>query len=183
MKSVMPFGKNDHVKIVQSIASWLREAGSLNRYLELGIRSGSCFNCVARFANEAFAVDIDDCHKHIKNNKNLVWFHGTTNDFFKKHNKKKKFDLVFIDACHSHIASLEDFTNVLPLTNDNGLILLHDTYPPSEKFTNNHYCSDTYKTAEVIKRDFSKQCEIVTIPLFYGVSIVRKLDRQLLWKK
>lgn len=179
----LPFEKDQHVRVIKEIALGLNRAGVLNRYLELGIRNGPCFNKVAPLAKEAYAVDIVDCHKCIKENKNLIWYHGTTTDFLKKHNKNKKFDLVFIDADHNHVASLNDFELVFPLVNDNGLILLHDTYPTCEELTSFKYCGDTYKTADYIKRNYSDKCEIATLPFYYGIGIVRKLNRQLLWRK
>ena len=177
----MPFEKNEHVNIIKPIAVGLHRARVLKRYLELGIRRGPCFNVVAPLAEEAYAVDINDCLKDIKQNKNLIWYHGTTTGFLSAHDKNKKFDLVFIDADHTHEASMNDFKLVLPLVNDNGLILLHDTYPTCEELTSTSYCGDTYKTAECIRRDFSTVCEIVTLPFYFGVAVVRKLDRQLLW--
>lgn len=171
----------DHIIIIKSIAEGLNKAGFLNRYLELGIARGECFNSVAPFCKEAYAVDIDDRYNFIKYNKNLFWFHGKTTDFLINHENYKPFDLVFIDANHSHKASLEDFKLVLPLVNDNGLILLHDTYPPNNDYLSPNLCNDTYKTAEYIKKNFLEY-EIVTLPFYYGISIVRKLDRQLLWK-
>ena len=177
----IPFGKNEHIQMIKAIATGLKSAGKLNRYLELGIKKGSCFNQIAPLCKQAYAVDILNCYDLIKHNKNLIWFHGKTDDFFKLHVPKKKFDLVFIDAAHEHIASLNDFKNALPLVNENGLILLHDTYPPSEEFTEKSYCSNTYKTAEYIKR-YYPQYELATLPFYYGISIVRKLERQLQWK-
>lgn len=179
----MPYGKNEHIRIIKAIAFGLNKAGVLNRYLELGIRAGACFNEVAHLAKEkAYAVDINDCFKYIKSNKNLVWFRGKTTDFLKRHNKNEKFDLVFIDADHKHKSSMKDFEMVLPLVNDNGIILLHDTYPTREELLSTKYCGDSYKTADRIRKEYSKVCEICTLPFYYGVSIVRKLDRQLLWR-
>lgn len=181
-KNELPFNKNEHVNMVKAIAIGMSRAGSLKRYLELGIRKGPCFNAVAPLAGEAYAVDIMDCRRFIKGNKNLHWFHGTTDDFFKQHNPDKKFNLVFIDADHKHESSLRDFQNVLPLVVDNGLILFHDTYPPEEFLTSSKYCSDTYKTAEYIRAHYPTY-EFVTLPFYYGISVFRKLERQLLWKK
>lgn len=180
----VPFGKNEHNRVIKTIAYGLERAGVLNRYLELGIKSGSCFNTVAPFAKKAYAVDIDDCYKYIKNNKNLVWYHGPTIDFLKKHNKDEKFDLVFIDADHRHESSLTDFEMVLPLVNENGLILLHDTYPTKEELLSRKYCGDSYKTADYIRIEYHDECEIVTLPFYYGISVVRKMElgKQLLWK-
>ena len=180
----MPFEKNEHVNIIKSIAYGLYRAGVLNRYLELGIKKGSCFNVIAPLATEAYAVDIEDCYKYIKQNKNLIWYYGKTTDFLNNNDKNRKFDLVFIDACHKHEASLKDFKLVLPFVNENGLILLHDTYPTCEELTTLYYCWDTYKTANYIRKHFYKECEIVTLPFYFGITVVRKLklDKQLLWK-
>ena len=179
----MPFSGRAHIRMIKEIAHGLHEAGFLKRYLELGIRKGFCFNVVAPLSVEAYAVDTRNYYKYIKQNKNLVWKHMTTDEFLKNHDPKRKFDLVFIDADHSYKASLNDFELVLPLVNDNGIILLHDTYPPNKEFTDSDYCSDVYKTAEYIRNNFNKECEIVTLPFYFGISVVRKisLGRQLLW--
>jgi hypothetical protein len=184
-KMKLPFSGRGHIAIVKAIAEGLNKAGFLKRYLELGVRQGFCFNAVAPLAVEAYAVDIKNSYKGIKQNKNLVWKHMTTEQFLKNHDPNRKFDLVFIDADHSHKSSLKDFIAVLPLVNDNGLILLHDTYPPSKGFTQEGYCFDCYKTGEYIRNNFGTECEIVTLPFYYGVSIVRKmrLGKHLLWSK
>ncbi len=179
----MPFSGREHIRIIKEIARGLSRAGFLKRYLELGIRKGLCFNVVAPLSGEAYAVDIKDYYKYIKQNKNLIWNNIPTYEFLKNHDPKKKFNLVFIDADHSHKASLNDFELVLPLVNNNGIILLHDTYPPSEGFTSPDYCADSYRTAEYIRNNFNKECEIVTLPFYFGVSVIRKisLGKHLLW--
>jgi len=182
MKIKAPFGKNDHIKVIREIAIGLQNSGALNRYLEIGIKKGNCFNQIASLAKEAYAVDILDCKKLINQNKNLIWFHGQSQDFLKQHNKDKKFDLVFIDGAHNHEDSLKDFQLVFELMNDNGIILLHDTYPPSEPFVAKSFCFDTYKTAEFIRENYPAY-EFATLPFYFGISIFRKLERQLLWKK
>lgn len=178
----MPFTKNEHVRMIKEIAVGLNRAGVLKRYLELGVSTGACFNSIAPLAKEAYGVDINKC-KYIVKNKNLIWYRGTTTNFLNSHDKIKKFDLVFIDADHRHKSSLSDFDLVFPLVNDNGLILLHDTYPTCEELTTTSYCGDTYKTADYIRNNYTDVCEICTLPFYFGISIVRKLDRQLLWRR
>jgi len=177
----IPFGKNDHIKIIKPIAEGMLAAKSLNAYLEIGIRSGACFNSIAPLATNAYAVDINDCFNRIKHNKNLNWNQMKSSDFLSNLGNDIKFDLVFIDGDHKHESSMSDFELALQHTNDNGIIILHDTYPPSDEFTSNSYCSDSYKTASSIREYHNNRCEIVTLPFYFGVSIVRKLDRQLLW--
>lgn len=177
----MPFGKNAHVRMIKEIATGLNRAGVLNRYLELGFSKGVCFSVVAPLAKESYTVDINSKYFG-KNTKNIFYYSGTTTDFLESHDKDKKFDLVFIDADHKYESSLNDFKLVLPLVNDNGIILLHDTYPTSESLTTKRYCHNTYKTADYIRRNYT-DIEIVTLPFYFGISIVRKLNRQLLWKE
>ena len=180
-KRQMPFTKNEHVNIVKAIGLGMRAAGFNGRYLELGIRRGPCFNALAPLFKEAYAVDIVDCRKYIKNNSNLIWYHGKSEDFLSNHDRKKPFDMVFIDADHKHESSLRDFENVKPLTREGGLILFHDTYPPEEIFTSKKYCNDTYKTAEYIRKHYPNY-EFVTFPFYFGVSVFRNTERQLIWR-
>jgi predicted O-methyltransferase YrrM len=175
------FGKNEHIRMIKEIAIGLNRAGVLNRYLELGFSKGVCFNAVAPLAKESYTVDINNIYFG-KNTKNIFYYRGTTTAFLENHDKYMKFDLVFIDADHKHESSLSDFKLVLPLVNDNGIILLHDTYPTSEPLTTKSYCYDTYKTADYIRKNYTDICEICTLPFYFGISIVRKLDRQLLWR-
>jgi len=181
MKKEMPFGRNDHVRAVKMIAEGLHHAKKLDNYLEFGIRQGPCFNAVAPLAKTAYAVDIKNCRKGINHNKNLKWFQCKTIDFWSMIPGDVMFDLTFIDADHSHKASMKDFELVAARTKQNGLILLHDTYPPDKRFLSSGYCNDTYKTADRIRKIYSKNFEIVTLPFYFGVSVVRKLDRQVEW--
>jgi hypothetical protein len=179
-KLELPFKKGLHVNVVRTIAEGLNAINELNTYLELGVQRGQCFNSVAPLVRKtAYAVDISDqTFGFIKSNKNLKWFNGKTDDFFAQL-EKITFDMVFIDADHNHTSSMKDFDNVFPLVRDNGLILLHDTYPPSKEFIEPSYCGDTYKTAECIKQNYKDKCEIVTLPFYFGVSVVRKCVKQL----
>ena len=90
----LPFGGREHIRIIKEIAHGLNRAGFLERYLELGIRKGLCFNEIAPLAKESYAVDIKNYYKYIKQNKNLIWNNMTTEIFLKNHDPLKKFDLV-----------------------------------------------------------------------------------------
>jgi len=179
----LPFHYNAHSEVVYMIAKGLHDAGFLDTYLELGCKKGKTFNRVAPLAKVAFAIDINkDSYQRIKSNKNLKWHCTKSQDFLKNYNDELKFDMIFIDADHCHESSLEDFKLSLPLLKDNGIILLHDTYPPAEVFTGKGYCFDSYKTAEWIKENKLDEVEVVTLPFYFGITIVRKTQKQLDWK-
>lgn len=174
----------NRVDIIKSIACGLRDSDRLRTYLELGVRRGKVFNAVAPIVSKAaYAVDIDpETYNSIKGNKRLKWHQCTTDQFFEKIDPSINFDMVFIDADHSHESSMRDFDNVKDLVSPNGLILLHDTYPHEEKYFSPKKCNDTYKTAEYIRANYKDNYEIVTLPMYLGISIVRKADRQLMWR-
>jgi len=174
--------------LVEQIARGLLDSDALNNYLELGVFRCRTFNKVAPLAKNAYAVDSSPRRrKYATQNKNLIWFNQTTDDFFKQLDDGIMFDLVFIDACHSYQNSMMDFKNSFKHLNDNGIIILHDTYPPSDAFISDgsvRGCGGVYQTALEIKKEWSDVCEITTLPFWFGLSIVRKIPRdiQVHWK-
>jgi hypothetical protein len=171
-----------HGEIIFSIAKALTEFKPYAVYLEMGVYTGETFNLVAPLFKEAWAVDADArMYDFIKNNANLKWYLQYTDDFILNLDSRAQFDMVFIDANHQHEQSLRDFTGIVPYVKENGLIILHDTYPPNKEFLSPSLCGDTYKTAWYIRQHFRDDFEIVTIPYCYGVSIVRKIKKQVLW--
>jgi predicted O-methyltransferase YrrM len=181
----MAFGKNNHATIVEMLAKGLHDMGLLKTYLELGIRRGVTFKRVASLCDVAVAVDIDQ--KAIESVCEVIngeRYCMTTDTFFHKWASKHSYDLVFIDASHEHSQSYQDFVNVLPLVSDGGLIVMHDTYPPEEKYLSTHYCFDTWKTAEAIRgyKQVGYNLESVTLPIYCGLTVARKFSRHLVWK-
>lgn len=150
-------------------------------YCELGINKGKTFNLVAPVFDVAYAVDVIDFHEHVKHNNNLKWFHGHTSEFFKTLTDER-FDLVYIDT---DCTTLDDFNGIFPYVKDNGFILIHDTYPPNQSMIDDWLeggmVVDAPDTAWYIRTQ-REDCEIATIPFANGISIIRKADRQLLWK-
>jgi hypothetical protein len=170
-----------HIDLVAMMAKVLTEHKPNATYLEMGVSMGGTFNVVAPMFKEAWAVDIDrSTEAYISHNKNLRFFLGTTDEFIMG-SLGLKFDLVFIDANHQHENSLRDFIGIAPNVNDNGFILLHDTYPIDREHILPHFSGDSYKTAWYIRRHLREDFEIVTIPYYHGLSIIRKARRQVMW--
>ena len=111
----------DHVTFLNFMCSWIKP----ECYLELGVRDGRNFFSVAKHCQKAIGVDIVSCSKSLLNN---MEFHiCNTDEYFKNLNDDIKFDVVFIDADHSHEQSLKDFLNVKDKVIDDGFIFFHDT--------------------------------------------------------
>lgn len=159
----------DHVTFLNFMCSWIKP----ECYLELGVRDGRNFFSVAKHCQKAIGVDIVSCSKSLLNN---MEFHiCNTDEYFKNLNDDIKFDVVFIDADHSHEQSLKDFLNVKDKVIDDGFIFFHDTYPYDPYLFDMTLSGDVYKTALYIKKHFNEDFEIVTLPINPGLTIVKKI--------
>ena len=174
------FSKTAHVPIIKEIAKGMEAAGMNGAYLELGIAKGHCFNSIAPHFKIVHAVDINlECYDkvcQVMRKKGSYFHEGTTDDYFEKGNKGQKFNLVFIDANHDFEYVRKDFVNSWNALKDNGIIILHDTYPPNKEYLD--HCKDAYKI-----NDFVTWADMVTLPFYFGLTIVRKYKKHLAWMK
>ncbi len=192
------FSKVSHIQIIDEIAKGMEAAKMNGAYLELGIAKGACFNKVAPHFKRACAVDMNyESYEKvckIMRKKGNSFYTGTTDDFFEKSPEaKKKYNMIFIDANHDFEYVKRDFFKSFEVLADNGLILLHDTYPPNEKYVK--HCKDAWHVKYLIDEfigdeNYNNICsnehdgdkiETVTLPFFYGITIVRKYKRHLHW--
>lgn len=91
------------------------------RYLEIGVRKGTCFRRIS--VPEKVSVDPDKS--------SVATFHITSDEFFKKNDEK--FDIIFIDGLHHAEQVEKDIKNALLHLTEQGTILLHDCNPRSYK--------------------------------------------------
>ena len=99
-------------------------------YLELGVRDNKTYNLIN--AESKMGVDING----------RAPFVGTTDEYFEQY-PDKRYDIVFIDACHDKDFVLRDFNNSVKVANE--WIVLHDMLPPDEFHTRPNRCSDSYR--------------------------------------
>jgi glycosyltransferase involved in cell wall biosynthesis len=105
-----------------------------NRYLEIGVEYGECFN-ETHFIDKV-GVDPDPKFSP-KNNQEL--FLLTSDDFFKQYfsdnsietleNSKPHFDVIFIDGMHQTEYVLRDINNSIQLLSNDGFIFIDDILP------------------------------------------------------
>lgn len=126
-------------------------------YLELGIADNTNFNRIA--CADKFSVDI---------NGNAM-FTGTTDDFFLKLNRSRRFDFVYIDANHDLDYVVRDFNNSVAICD--GWVLIHDMFPPDEAHTDTRLCSDSYKLLFYLVT--ATKAEVYTLDSDYGLTFVR----------
>ena len=110
------------------------------KYLELGIGCGRNFESL--LIKNKVSVDVCDkqkCGDWFGNPTHLI----STDEYFNKTNEL--FDIIFIDADHEYKQVLKDFNNSINHLTENGVIFLHDLYPPTEFHTNKQNCNNGYK--------------------------------------
>lgn len=126
-------------------------------YLELGIRDNKNFNQI--LSKDKYSVDT---------NGNAM-FTGTTDEYFESLADDKKFDIIFIDACHDYQFVVNDFNN--SIDHATKWILLHDMIPPTKKYIQSSLCSDSYKVLYYMLKEES--FEMYPMDNNFGFTLIR----------
>ena len=95
-----------------------------DRYLEIGVEYGECFN-ETHFVSK---VGVDPDPKFCSNvGQTLIL--QTSDDFFKQCDIKQQFDVIFIDGMHQAEYVLRDINNCIQILSTNGTIFMDDILP------------------------------------------------------
>lgn len=153
-------------------------------YVELGIETCRTFNRIVPFADKLIGVDINPgCKKHMVSSPKTEFVNCSTDQYAKILKKEPvRIDLLFIDANHSTKSVLTDFFSFLPYMVDQGLILLHDSYPESVEMTAEYSSGTCHKAIKKLGRR-NDDYEIITLPFPPGLSICRKRIKHLSWER
>jgi len=166
-----------HIEFILSLAKVVRPAV----YVELGLFQCELFNKMIPYCSSLIGVDhnIESGNYMIKNKK-TKFFHCSTSEFcLTATNMKIEIDLLFIDASHDFKNVKNDFLNYFPLIKNNGLILLHDSYPKDHESTDSKICGDGYKAIDELTRS-ANGYEMITILVHPGLTLCRKRDNHLI---
>jgi hypothetical protein len=112
---------------------------------------------------------------YLREASNCILYTGTSDSFFQKISIPP-VAFAFIDGDHNYEQVKRDFFNVSNILQDNGIILLHDTYPPHEDYLAQGQCSDSYKLRQELEKD--ERFDTFTFPLSVakgvGLTMCRK---------
>lgn len=142
-------------------------------YLELGVHAGNHFNAIPCQSKMSVDIGWSPTHKM------------TTDQFFTVINPIYKWDVIYIDADHYWESVLKDFNNSIKRLNNNGVIFMHDMFPPTEELTEQRYCGDAYKVLDAMVK-MRYPYIYVQDPLLgdYGVTMIfnpkEKIERSLI---
>ena len=148
-------------------------------YLEIGCAGGS----MTMTLNTAWAVGVDieshaDWDVYRKHRASIEFYKMTSDKYFELY-CNQGFGLVFIDGDHSKDQVLKDTYNALNHLSEEGLICLHDTYPPDVGYTHEQWSGTAYKAAIELRKD--KSLEVYTFPVTYGLTLVSKIGQAFPW--
>lgn len=179
MSIVNHFSDRDQLDLICEIVARLKP----EVYLELGIKNGHTISSIVPHSNRAIGVDIK---KRFKENRGYEFYEMSTDDFFKKVDGGEislpLINVAFIDANHDKEYVLRDFYNVWGRIEEQGVVILHDTYPKNEQFTQPHLCDNAYEAAWAISQIDDPTMESFTLPVNPGITLIRKRSSQLSWK-
>ena len=167
-----------HINFILHLVSVLKPES----YLEVGIFRCGLFNQVVPFADQLVGVDIDaNAGKYMKVISKCKFVNSSSLDFFEQQIAiGRKFDFIFIDGDHSKEAVEADFLAAFEVLSDNGIMLLHDTYPLNITATTKERCDDGYLAIDKLSR-LTDRWEMMTIPIHPGLTLCRKRFKQVHW--
>lgn len=187
----------NRIELNQSIIS----KNQFSRYMEIGTFKGSSFfpiRCAKKIAIDPhFQFSLRDKIKWIFRNPynwRNRYFQMTSDDFFVKKTeflaRAGKQELIFIDGLHTFRASLKDVLNSLQFLSTEGVIVMHDCYPPNEAAAEpglsydqvkakklpgwtGEWCGDVWKTIHYLRELYPENLEVHVLNSDYGLGIIK----------
>jgi hypothetical protein len=147
-------------------------------FLELGIGTGMLAGSLRQHCTNLKTITGVDILVGDLPPEGVEWIREKRTDVFFKEDDRT-WDCIFVDADHSYPQALRDVINSLKVLNDDGLLFMHDTYPPNVESVVPSLCGDVFKAyLELVERP---DLEVLTLPLFNGLTLVRRVDKRRIW--
>jgi predicted O-methyltransferase YrrM len=146
-------------------------------YLELGVHKGSTLCRVAAALPECHCQGVDIVNHELPLPGNVSMAFMRTDEFFETWKKSSpvRYDVIFIDANHSYEAVKADLEMALQMLQPRGVLLLHDTHPVSDAYTESGWCGDAFRILNDLQANPDLQS--ITLPYHPGLTIVRPAQK------
>jgi len=188
----------NRIELIQSIF----QKTNFQTYLEIGCEAGKSFLPIkAKYKTAVdpfFQIPLKRKARwiiQVPKNLNNKYFTEESDTFFLTRTgyleTLGQLDIVLVDGLHTFQASLNDVLNSLKYLNKDGIIIMHDCYPPNkaaalptktypkpedlvgvEGFTDQWY-GDVWKTIVYLRRNLSELLDVCVIDTDCGLGIVR----------
>ena len=137
-------------------------------YLEIGFGHGKNFIPI-RIADKTC---VDPSPWAGLQNRHIVTM--SSDEYFKSHDKK--FDIIFIDGDHRAKQVYKDVLNSITALNENGIIVVHDCFPPDERKENAVNCGDGWRALCFLRKNMD--LDIATMNTDLGLGMIKKRKNQ-----
>jgi hypothetical protein len=151
-------------------------------YVEIGVYTGDSLSLAAP---RTHVVGIDPAAKITRElSRRTTVYEETSDDFFAQHDLAALIgtvDLAFIDGLHLFEQALRDFTNLERHMSPNGVILVHDCYPPDQECATRTqrpgpWAGDVWKLLPILK-DYRPDLNVNVVAVRpTGLGIITQLD-------
>lgn len=149
-------------------------------YLEIGVHAGETMRRLSPHCARLTGVDPDPQDlSPLAGIPNIRFLRQTSDGYFSE-NQQDRHDLIFIDGMHERSQFLRDVSNSLMALNEGGLIVAHDTLPPSLDYTVPTLCGDAYLGAIDLRSD--RNLEVYTFPARFGLTLIGKIGTRFPWR-
>ena len=171
---------HDQVSVYYEVITEIVRGCAFESFLEIGIGCGvlaAKLKDRCPLLKQVTGVDILDGSPPPEG---VEWIREVGSDQFFQ-TDERTWDAIFVDGDHMRPQATRDVVNAMKVLNDDGLIFLHDTYPPNSlaQTTGHMVCGDVYKTYLALAE--RTDVEVVTLPLWCGLTIVRRVHERRLW--
>ena len=161
--------------LIAALAAFLKP----DLYVELGVDQGETFRMTAPHCAKSIAVDIADNASSINGTQNSRFVRSDTVAFLRTM-PAESVDFAFLDSSHDAEITYRELAELDRVMVVNGVIAMHDTYPPRKLYTGDEYCSDVHTVPANIAARYG--WEVMTLPAEYGVTVCRKhRGKQVQW--
>ena len=166
----------EHGPLVAAIAAFLRPA----LYVELGAYQCATLVRVAIASPGSRCVGVDLKAQSVPLPGNASLVQADTREWLSAQ-PADSIDMAFLDSSHELIQTMEECELLNVKVRRNGVILLHDVYPPNEQQLGAGYCGDVHLAVQFLRENLG--WEFATLPAQHGLAVCRRTDgRQLLWR-
>lgn len=152
-------------------------------YVELGVASGACFGPIydEQFGAGRVALGCDWSLAAMRHPAVRLAIRSV--DYVRECLVDGVVELAFVDADHRPEAVLADVMALRPKMATNGIIALHDTYPPGPAFEADERCSTAWRAVDELKRGGMGGYEVLTLATEWGLTLIRfHPGRHLAWQ-